>query len=510
MKTIYCYYRCLPKRVVVFLIVQVCLLVSSRITNSDKISSPAIDKPTKETPTLANCQVSDVSTAGDSVTTCAMNGSPMMLTTKAYLGGAIQSFKWKGVEMVDAHDHGREWQSCLNANLDKHRIQAYNPTEAGSANDKSQTLTTSTQTIKFSAAVSVDAQAHTPIIHSITHPAYWLDPSQAYAVNTTQPSEFVFDRVTKIGIYTNGSNVDVALGNVIQYITTVTTPADLKMTTRDVLTNFTLVSPAMDVTTTFSHGFIHFPGIPPFTTTSPSPGPRFIETTNIRQDKGFWVGALPVVLTQGHGNDSDIAVGLYSPVTPVCGFYWNDPLPTPTAYTLENLSHANIMGMFSKYARRAASGTNLNGQTFQATSYIVFGTFADVKSSMQTLVAQIPPPGDNCPGRGAVGTFQVKDVPFNGFFSGWALDPNAGDQSNEVEVRVVTAEGKEVSLGTTLANGPSAELNAALGYPGNHKFKISLPSKYQDGLPHAFTLYSSDLQGGPPGKIGQGTVTWRR
>ena len=69
---------------------------------------------------------------------------PLVIRTTARLAGAIDSVRWDGVEFIDSHDHGRQLQSAINADVDGvFHAECYNPTEAGSVVDALGPKTTS-------------------------------------------------------------------------------------------------------------------------------------------------------------------------------------------------------------------------------------------------------------------------------------------------------------------------------------------------------------------------------
>ena len=74
--------------------------------------------------------------SGDAELTGLIGGKPLVIGTTSRLAGAIDSVKWDGVEFIDSHDHGRQLQSAINADVDGvYHVECYNPTEAGSVVD---------------------------------------------------------------------------------------------------------------------------------------------------------------------------------------------------------------------------------------------------------------------------------------------------------------------------------------------------------------------------------------
>ena len=74
--------------------------------------------------------------SGDAELTGLIGGKPLVIRTTSRLAGAIESLKWDGVEFIDSHDHGRQLQSAINADVNGvFHVECYNPTEAGSVVD---------------------------------------------------------------------------------------------------------------------------------------------------------------------------------------------------------------------------------------------------------------------------------------------------------------------------------------------------------------------------------------
>jgi len=79
--------------------------------------------------------------SGDAELTGLIGGKPLVIRTTARLAGAIDSVRWDGVEFIDSHDHGRQLQSAINADVDGvFHAECYNPTEAGSVVDATACL----------------------------------------------------------------------------------------------------------------------------------------------------------------------------------------------------------------------------------------------------------------------------------------------------------------------------------------------------------------------------------
>jgi hypothetical protein len=142
---------------------------------------------------LAAAQAPVVS--GDAELTGLIGGKPLVIRTTSRLAGAIDSVKWDGVEFIDSHDHGRQLQSAINADVDGvFHVECYNPTEAGSVVDALGPKSTS----RLEAISVKDGSLSTR-----TRMAFWLAPgmsSQGHvAQNTTLLSDHVLRKKVRIG-----------------------------------------------------------------------------------------------------------------------------------------------------------------------------------------------------------------------------------------------------------------------------------------------------------------------
>ena len=132
---------------------------------------------------------------GDAEISGTMGGKPLVIRTTSRLAGAIDSVKWAGVEFIDSHDHGRQLQSALNADVDGvFHVECYNPTEAGSVVDALGPKSTSR--LEF-------LSTKDGLLTTRTRMAYWLAPGMKsgghLAQNTTLLSGHVLNKQVRIG-----------------------------------------------------------------------------------------------------------------------------------------------------------------------------------------------------------------------------------------------------------------------------------------------------------------------
>ena len=163
-------------------------------------------------PTVALAQAPAVS--GDAEISGTIGGKPLVIRTTSRLAGAIDSVKWDGVEFIDSHDHGRQLQSALNADVDGvFHVECYNPNEAGSVVDALGPKSTSR--LEF-------LSTKDGLLTTRTQMAYWLAPGMKsgghLAQNTTLLSGHILNKQVRIG--------RPGMDHVLDYKVTFTVPAD--------------------------------------------------------------------------------------------------------------------------------------------------------------------------------------------------------------------------------------------------------------------------------------------
>jgi hypothetical protein len=152
--------------------------------------------------------------SGDAEFSGFIGGKPLVIRTTSRLAGAIDSVKWAGVEFIDSHDHGRQLQSAISADIDGvYHVECYNPTEAGSVVDALGPKSTSRlEMISFKDGV----------LSTRTRMAYWLAPGMKsggkLALNDRLLSDHVLTK--QVGIGRPG------MDHVLDYRVKFTVPAD--------------------------------------------------------------------------------------------------------------------------------------------------------------------------------------------------------------------------------------------------------------------------------------------
>jgi hypothetical protein len=163
-------------------------------------------------PTLVYAQAEVVS--GDAELSGHIGGKPLVIRTTSRLAGAIDSVRWAGVEFIDSHDHGRQLQSAINADIGGvYHVECYNPTEAGSVVDALGPKSTSRLE-----AISVKDG----VLSTRTRMAFWLAPGMKsggkLALNDRLLSDHVLTKQVRIG--------RPGMDHVLDYRVKFTVPAD--------------------------------------------------------------------------------------------------------------------------------------------------------------------------------------------------------------------------------------------------------------------------------------------
>lgn len=156
----------------------------------------------------------EVAVPGESVISGRTEDSAITITTTTRCAGAIHSLTWRGQEFIDSADHGRQLQSASNFDAGSPiQAETYNPTEAGSARDGAENLSSS-QLLSIRAAGNR--------LTTTSRMAFWLHPRESSggnpAKNRTITSNHVLKKQVTIGV--NGRP------NLIGYDVTFTLPAD--------------------------------------------------------------------------------------------------------------------------------------------------------------------------------------------------------------------------------------------------------------------------------------------
>jgi hypothetical protein len=154
--------------------------------------------------------------SGDAELTGLIGGQPLVIRTTSRLAGAIDSVKWAGVEFIDSHDHGRQLQSAINADVDGvYHVECYNPTEAGSVVDALGPKSTS--------RLELLTLTKDGLLATRTRMAYWLAPGLKSGGHLAQNTELVSNHVLTKQVRIGRPGM---WDHVLDYKVTFTVPAD--------------------------------------------------------------------------------------------------------------------------------------------------------------------------------------------------------------------------------------------------------------------------------------------
>jgi hypothetical protein len=152
--------------------------------------------------------------SGDAELAGTIGGKPLVIRTTSRLAGAIDSVKWDGVEFIDSHDHGRQLQSAVNADVDGvFHVECYNPTEAGSVVDALGPKSTSR--LEFLSVLD-------GVLETRTRMAYWLAPGMKSHGQLAQNDRLLSDHVLTKQVRIGRPGMD----HVLDYRVKFTVPAD--------------------------------------------------------------------------------------------------------------------------------------------------------------------------------------------------------------------------------------------------------------------------------------------
>jgi hypothetical protein len=291
-------------------------------------------------PTVVLAQAPAVS--GDAELAGTIGGKPLVIRTTSRLAGAIDSINWDGVEFIDSHDHGRQLQSALNADVDGvFHVECYNPTEAGSVVDALGPKSTS----RLEAISVRDGSLWTR-----TRMAFWLAPGMKsgghLAQNTTLLSDHVLNKKVRIG--------RPGMDHVLDYKVTFTVPGDRP------------------------HKFLQFEALTGYMPWSFSEELRFDAKTESlvplpRQDGEQ---RDPVVLSTPSGSH---AMGIFTPARPPAG-------QPQVGYGRFKFEHEKVVKWNCAFRLRSPAGIKPGVYGYQL--YVVIGTREDCRRTLAALTRE--------------------------------------------------------------------------------------------------------------------------
>lgn len=280
--------------------------------------------------------------SGDAELAGTIGGKPLVIRTTSRLAGAIDSVKWDGVEFIDSHDHGRQLQSAINADVDGvFHVECYNPTEAGSVVDALGPKSTS----RLESLAVKDG-----VLSTRTRMAYWLAPGMKshgqLAQNTALLSDHVLSKQVRIG--------RPGMDHVLDYKVTFTVPSDRP------------------------HKYLQFEALTGYMPTVFSEEFRFDAKTGGLQPLPPKNGEIrqPIVLSTPSGSH---AMGVFTPDRPPAG-------QPPVGYGRFEFAHDKVVKWNCVFRLKQAEPIKPGDYSFQL--YVVIGTREDCRRTLADLAKE--------------------------------------------------------------------------------------------------------------------------
>lgn len=280
--------------------------------------------------------------SGDAELTGLIGGKPLVIRTTTRLAGAVDSVKWAGVEFIDSHDHGRQLQSAINADIGGvFHVECYNPTEAGSVVDALGPKSTS----RLEALSVRDG-----VLSTRTRMAFWLAPGMKsgghVAMNDRLLSDHVLTKQVRIG--------RPGMDHVLDYRVKLTVPAD------------------------HPHTYLQIEGLTGYMPWSFSEELRFDARTSTLVPLSRQNGeqADPIVLSTPSGAH---AMGIFSPYRPPAG-------QAAVGYGRFRFEHDKVMKWNCVFRLRSPGGIVPGDYAYQL--YVVVGTREDCRRTLAALTQE--------------------------------------------------------------------------------------------------------------------------
>jgi len=291
-------------------------------------------------PALAFAQASVVS--GDAEISGTIGGKPLVIRTTSRLAGAIDSVKWAGVEFIDSHDHGRQLQSALNADVDGvFHVECYNPTEAGSVVDALGPKSTSR--LEF-------LSTKDGVLSTRTRMAYWLAPGMSSHGQLAQNQALISDHVLSKQVRIGRPGMD----HVLDYKVAFRVPADRP------------------------HRYLQFEALTGYMPATFSEEHRFDAKTSTLVPVPRKNGEIlePIVLSTPSGSH---AMGVFTPDRPPVG-------QPPVGYGRFEFEGEKVVKWNCVFRLRQAEPIKPGDHSFQL--YVVIGTREDCRRTLAALTQE--------------------------------------------------------------------------------------------------------------------------
>jgi len=298
-----------------------------------------------------------------------LHGQSILLTADSNYGGAITSILWNGTQYVASPsggtgNNGQQIQSAIHSSVNpqtQSNSECYNPTEAGSFNDKG--LSSSTELLAMTGSANV--------LNTEANIAFWAPPGgttgycKSGALNTTVLSGVILNKTVTLGF-------NASIPQAIEYQVSLQIPSSYTA-------DYARVN-AFE----FLAWYLQDNGYFPFNTFlqyDPITGTNTNVTAEVDYQGGNGVAQAnyPVIVSFGNAN---YAAGVYCPsVQPLADisysqFYLNNPVKLGIDANIYNINPANQ-------------------PIYSLTFYLVIGSLSDVNSGLAALIAAYPPPVPN-------------------------------------------------------------------------------------------------------------------
>lgn len=280
--------------------------------------------------------------SGDAELWGAIGGKPLVIRTTSRLAGAIDSVKWAGVEFIDSHDHGRQLQSAINADIGGvYHVECYNPTEAGSVVDALGPKSSSR--LEF-------LSVQDGVLTTRTRMAYWLAPGMRshgqFALNDRVLSDHVLTKHVRIG--------RPGMDHVLDYRVKFTVPGDRP------------------------HTYLQVEGLTGYMPWSFGEEFRFDAATSTLEPLPRRNGEQrdPVVLATSSGEH---AMGVFTPYRPPAG-------QPAVGYGRFQFEHDKVVKWNCVFRLRSPEGIRPGDYGFQL--YVVLGTREDCRRTLAALTKE--------------------------------------------------------------------------------------------------------------------------
>jgi hypothetical protein len=280
--------------------------------------------------------------SGEAALWGAIGGKPLVIRTTSRLAGAIDSVKWSGVEFIDSHDHGRQLQSAINADIGGvYHVECYNPTEAGSVVDALGPKSTSRLE---------EISVRDGVLSTRTRMAFWLAPGMKSGGNVALNDRLLSDHVLTKQVRIGRPGMD----HVLDYRVKFTVPADRP------------------------HQFLQVEALTGYMPWSFSEELRFDakSSTLVPLSRQNGEQRDPVVLSTPSG---DHAMGVFTPTRPPAG-------QPAVGYGRFKFEHDKVVKWNCVFRLRSPGGIKPGDYGYQL--YVVIGTREDCRRTLAALTQE--------------------------------------------------------------------------------------------------------------------------